>query len=145
MVQNSEKQDICVLYRQYDGYLSAHGQELADFLRTMRIGNGIQGTPDVGTFANGLECLAGQMVAHFKKDSMVGGFYMHPSGTRDVGEEYTYIVTSKDGKPHMAIHEGSVAFFGMPGSTPSKDMPCIWEGFASDFNAEQIEAGQTKH
>lgn len=52
------------MYRQYDGYPSGHGQELADYLKTFRITNGISGDP-INT-ANGMACLAAQIVAHFK-------------------------------------------------------------------------------
>ena len=65
---------IC-LYRQFDGYPSGHGSELADFLNKIEIGNGISGKREIGEFANGMGCLAAQLVAHFKKS--VGGFYIH--------------------------------------------------------------------
>jgi hypothetical protein len=135
-VVQEDNKDVMVMYRQYDGYPDGHGQELAEFLKGVSIGSGISGDKEMGSFANGLGCLAAQIVAHFK--TQAGGFYLYPSGTRDCGEEFTYIVTAKDGKPWIKVHEGTVAFFGSPGTVKAADMPCIWEGFAGDFESAMV-------
>ena len=80
---------IVCLYRQFDGYPSGHGAELADFLNKIEVGNGIPGKPEMGEFANGMGCLAAQLIAHFKKS--VGGFYMH-SVENGGGVDYEYHV-----------------------------------------------------
>lgn len=67
---------IMCMYRQFDGYLEGHGQELANFLNELTIGNGISGKPELFTFANGMGCLAAQMIVWFKKTP--GGFYIYP-------------------------------------------------------------------
>jgi hypothetical protein len=77
--------ELCVMYRQMDGYPSGHGAELKDFLKGMRIVNGINSSLRGTKFANGMPCLAAQMVAHFKTDRE-GGFYLHPAGARGYGE-----------------------------------------------------------
>jgi hypothetical protein len=136
VVQENDK-DVIVMYRQYDGYPDGHGQELADFLKGITLGNGISGDKAMGTFANGMGCLAAQIVAHFKTEA--GGFYLYPGETRDCGEEYTYIVTARTGKPWIAIHEGTVAFFGQPGRIPASEMRCIWEGFADEFESAMVK------
>ncbi len=79
---------VC-LYRQFDGYPSGHGAELADFLNKIEVGNGILGKPEMGEFANGMGCLAAQLIAHFKKS--VGGFYIHAI-TDSGGVDYEYHV-----------------------------------------------------
>lgn len=139
--QDEDGNDTAVLYRQYDGHLESHGQQLADFLKPFTICNGIRSDlkPPI---ANGIGCLAAQAVKHFKDGP--GGFYLYPSKTRDVGEEYTYTVTERDGKPYLKVTEGAVAWFGQPGCIPAKDMPCIWEGDAKDFDAEAINAEREK-
>ena len=83
------KTPLMCLYRQFDGYPSGHGAELADFLNKIEVGNGIAGKPEMGTFANGMGCLAAQLIAHFKKS--VGGFYIHAI-TDSVGVDYEYHV-----------------------------------------------------
>ena len=81
---------VC-MYRQYDGYPSGHGLELAEFLTKRKIINGISGDTSK-TAANGMGCLAAQIVSHFKGDS-IGGVYLYsPVGRLDVFQEYEYHV-----------------------------------------------------
>jgi hypothetical protein len=91
IVYNSNKQPIVCMYRQCDGYPSGHGLNLANFLTPLSITNGIAQNAKMGESANGMGCLAAQMVAHFKKE--VGEIYLHPT-TPDVdyGQEYEYHV-----------------------------------------------------
>lgn len=116
-----KEEEICVMYCQCDGYPSGHGEELKQFLRGMKIVNGINSTLSGTKFANGIPCLAAQLIAHFKKDRE-GGFYLHPAGTRGCGADYVYIVSGKfnDAEPHLEV-------FGR-GEAP------IYSGPASGFN-----------
>jgi len=79
---------ILNLYRQYDGYIRGHGAELAEFLNGLKLVNGFG--REEKNIANGMGCLAAQMVAHFK-DS-VGGFYIHAVTETDCGQDYEYHV-----------------------------------------------------
>ena len=82
---------IMCMYRQFDGYLEGHGQELANFLNELTIGNGISGEPELFTFANGMGDLAAQMIVWFKKTP--GGFYIHPIElNQDALQEFEYHV-----------------------------------------------------
>ena len=82
---------IMCMYRQFDGYLSGHGQELANFLNELTVGNGISGKPELFNFANGMGCLAAQMIVWFKKTP--GGFYIHPIElNQDCWQDYEYHV-----------------------------------------------------
>lgn len=119
--------ELVVMYRQCDGYPSGHGKELKEFLSGMKIVNGINSTLRGTKFANGMGCLAAQMLAHFKKDRE-GGFYVHAAGSRDCGEEYTYIVSGKFGDI-----EPSLEVFGWRGKQ-------IYSGPASGFNPMAEEA-----
>lgn len=109
IVDGNSNTEICVLYRQFDGYPSGHGAELKAFLDGFTIVNGIgERKPKL---ANGAGCLAAQIIAHFKAD--VGGFYLHPAGTRDCWEDYTYTVTAKVGEPlHLKVEGGSTIYDG---------------------------------
>jgi hypothetical protein len=79
------------MYRQFDGYPSGHGSELAEFLTPMQVINGIGSEQNkVGRFANGMGCLAAQMIAYFKNS--VGGFYIHPVTDTDCWQDYEYHV-----------------------------------------------------
>lgn len=87
-VYDENRQVIINMYRQFDGYLSGHGAELAEFLNSGKLINGY--SDSTAAEFNGMGCLAAQMIARFKK--AVGGFYLYPTDTRNVGEEYVYHV-----------------------------------------------------
>jgi len=79
---------IVCMYRQFDGYPTGHGKELAEFLLSGRMVNGLSGMGKELQF-NGMGCLAAQMVAKFKTSS--GGFYLHaPKLNQDLWQEYEY-------------------------------------------------------
>ena len=89
-----------------------------------------------------MECLAAQLVSHFKGDQ-IGNFYLYPSGTRDCGEEYIYTVYKgeREGKPTeimLKVQAGCVTYFGLPG-TKQGNMPVIYNGLASEFDPEAAE------
>ena len=89
--------EIAVMYRQYDGYPEGHGQELKEFLAGFEIVNGFGcGDDQPIKQANGMDCLAAQIIAHFKTD--IGNIYLMPAGTRDAGEEYIYTVKPSNGR-----------------------------------------------
>ena len=87
---NSTKQKdrLCCMYRQFDGYPSGHGKELAEFLAGSEMVDGY-GDKTAKQF-NGMGCCAAQMVSHFKEG--VGGFYLFPTNTKDAWQEYEYHV-----------------------------------------------------
>jgi hypothetical protein len=106
-VYEDETPIIC-MYRQLDGYPSGHGIGLSEFLTKLKIANGISGNPELFSFANGMGCLAAQMIVWFKKTP--GGFYIHPVDPQDCWQEFEYHVYEnkvvvKD--PTEVIFEGS--------------------------------------
>jgi hypothetical protein len=106
-VYDDNRKVLC-MYRQFDGYPSGHGRELAEFLAGFdAIVNGIS-LGETRKIANGMGCLAAQLVANFKVDA--GGFYLYPTSTKDAGQEYEYHIYTdkivvKD--PTDKIFEGS--------------------------------------
>ena len=84
-----EPRPLICLYRQYDGYPTGHGRELADFLDGMKVVNGLGSETE--KLANGMGCLAAQLVANFKVEA--GQFYMEEARLQnDCGQEYEYHV-----------------------------------------------------
>ena len=79
---------IINMYRQFDGYPTGHGQELADFLLSGELVNGYSEKQSVQF--NGMGCLAAQMIANFKNS--VGGFYIYSIDSTDCWQEYEYHV-----------------------------------------------------
>ena len=86
-----QRKPITCMYRQYDGYMSGHGVELAEWLSGYTVVNGIPLDKSEPMF-NGMDCLAAQMFAHFKTEA--GGIYcVHPD-TKDCWEEYLYEISN---------------------------------------------------
>ena len=91
------------MYRQYDGYPDGHGIDLAEFLKDIKIVNGIQ-YPSNELIANGSGCLAAQMIKHFKDG--VGNIYLQTHDNENRGEEYIYTLYPKKNEPtYIAIYE----------------------------------------
>lgn len=93
-------QALLCMYRQFDGYPSGAGQEIADFAKGFTIVNGFSPGQEnaVGTIANGAGCFAAQLVAHFKK--AIGGFYLCTAEQdQDSGQEYEYHLFVQEGVP----------------------------------------------
>ena len=83
-----ENKPIVNMYRQFDGYPSGHGQELAEFLLSGELVNGY--SDETAKVFNGMGCLAAQMIVHFKKS--VGGFYIHAVTDTECWQDYEYHV-----------------------------------------------------
>ncbi len=143
IVLDEDGNEICVLYRQFDGYPTGHGEELREFMNGFRVVNGYGSTNENIKMANGMGCLAAQLIAHFKNG--IGGFYLHAAGTRDCGEEYIYTIYQQ--KDHVVLPEaiwlklqaGAVTYFGLPG-TKQANMPVIFEGLLDEFDPPTVEA-----
>ena len=81
-----ENKPVVNMYRQFDGYPSGHGQELAEFLLSGELVNGYSDEKD--KVFHGMGCLAAQMIVNFKKS--VGGFYIYPIESNDCWQDYEY-------------------------------------------------------
>ena len=86
---------IVTMYRQYDGYPSGHGKELAEFIGQGKMVNGF-GSNEPQLVFNGMGCLAAQVVANFKDGP--GNIYLHRGGTTDCWEEWRYEVIYDGGE-----------------------------------------------
>ena len=110
---------VCNMYRQFDGYPTGHGAELAEFLNGGELVNGLGVERDQLQF-NGMGCLAASMVAHFKQTP--GGFYIHPVDITDCGQDYEYHIFSENGLLsgevfRIEVYNCGCNMFGMSGDT----------------------------
>ena len=62
--------------------------QLADFLMSGTLANGLPAVDNVNKLFNGMGCLAAQVVAHFKK--CPGAFYLVATDLEKCGQEYEY-------------------------------------------------------
>lgn len=117
----SEQGDHLVsLYIQFDGYPSGVGQKLADFLGGKKLVNGY-GDATSQTQANGMGCLAAQLIAHLKDG--IGNVYVTEKGD---SQEYNYTISVVDGKYHLKCES---EYDGL-----------IYSGLYSDFDGAVVEA-----
>jgi hypothetical protein len=92
---------LCTIYGRFDGYYEHHGRELAAFLASRPVVNGIGSNRVV---FNGGGCLAAQVIAMLKRDdpngTAAGGYYLEAprerTGRRD---GFVYEVTCYDAMP----------------------------------------------
>lgn len=88
-VLNEEGDVILSMYSQFDGYPDGLGRSLVEFLKKIKMVNGIR-INEERKVANGMGCLAAQLVVEFKKEA--GGFYLT---TPDDEESYNYTIYSE--------------------------------------------------
>ena len=101
-IKDNENKTLVVLYRQYDGYQDCHGKELKEFLESKSLVNGISiseytrwlATGRCNSIANGMGCLAAQLIAKVKDG--VGLFYIYPEGAADEWVDFSYTVYPTD-------------------------------------------------
>jgi len=117
---------VCNMYRQFDGYPTGHGAELAEFLNDGELVNGLGVERDQLQF-NGMGCLAAQMISYFKKE--FGGFYIHPTDVTDCGQDYEYHVSEKKNGLYVEVYNCGCNFFGMSGDTHK----LIFQGNLKEF------------
>ena len=106
------------IYQQFDGYPEYMGVHLGEFLKDIKIINGIQDRSLESKTANGPGCLAAQLVGHLK--DTVGDTYLIECEGKpgDAWDEYIYTLYPKEGEPtYIAIYSVSreeCIFVGTP-------------------------------
>lgn len=102
---------ILSMYGQFDGYPDGLGKELAEFVASKTIVNGIPLHAEKAKLANGMSCLAAQIVAHFKKSDEPGNFYLYPCD--DEGDAYVdYIYEVRKDSLRCLDRENEVLYDG---------------------------------
>ena len=117
---------IINMYRQYDGYPSGHGLELAEFLTQGRLVNGLSGKNE--TVFNGMGCLAAAMIANFKQSA--GGFYIYSVESTECGQDYEYHVYQVGDDIRVRVTNRGCNMFGL---TQSDTNDNIFDGTAVEF------------
>ena len=83
--RGEELTHLVSVYQQYDGYIDGVGHEIAEYILSKKMCNGIPLGINTDNLANGFDCLIAQFIRDFKKD--VGGLYIT---TEDNIQEYNY-------------------------------------------------------
>ena len=122
----TSKQVLTTMYRQMDGYMEGHGVELAEWLAEFTVVNGL-GVGETRKVANGADCLAAQMFAHFKNGP--GSIYLYPPGARNCGENYIYYIYVNGSEINVWVKDAC-------------DNKYIFKGTAKEFLTETQELCQ---
>ncbi len=131
--EKKEKQvkiKLVKMYRQYDGYPSGHGTELADFLNSGKVVNGIGSRDEKQILFNGAGCLAAQMIAHFKDGA--GGIYIEPITAKHCGQEYEYEVIVDFDTKEVTMKCIEVGYIDSKGDY-KRGKRVLFEGKPADF------------
>jgi len=108
------RKPLVSIYRQMDGYPSGMGKELADFIKDIKIVNGIGFNVVLNRIANGAGCFAAQLIKHLKHD--VGSIYITTADDRQQYDYHLYVVPSSDpfkddGYIWVIVREGKKKLF----------------------------------
>lgn len=110
------------IYQQYDGYPEYMAVEYAEWLKDLKIINGLGNNKNLNEIANGAGCFAAQFIAKFK--DRAGQMYLHPIDNEIGWAEYIYTLYPKEGHDtYMSIYKVStrtVIFVGKPGAVLKK-------------------------
>ena len=134
---------IINMYRQYDGYPTGHGAELAEFLTPFEMVNGIS-INETRKVANGMGCLAAQLVHNFKgsvggeesiamkgrSPNLAGQFYLYPTSAVDCGQDYEYHIYKDAEGLRVRITDRGCNMFGL---TMSDKNDAIFDGTLAEF------------
>lgn len=123
------------VYRHYDGYLSGHGAWLADFLKMIRVKNGISGDWDKARDVNGPGRLAARLVVDMYDNDLEPDLMPHNT---DCGQEYHYQISVEFGVDwegagapvSVAVFDGPIVFFGCGGDECTNK---IFDGSVEEF------------
>ncbi len=110
---NNENQTLVNVYKHWDGYPEAFGQQILDIISGREITKGIEGTgfpngstcgaPQFGGSFNGFSCLVASFISLMK--DKVGDVYIEPkSSFGGMGEDYLYTVKQQqDGLVKVSV------------------------------------------
>ena len=85
--RGDKKVELVNIYQQWDGYVEGKGYDLANFLKSKKIINGISSGKNNSNYANGFGCLIAQYIKEFKEE--VGNLYITDLDNK---QEYNYEV-----------------------------------------------------
>jgi len=110
------------IYQQYDGYPEYMAVEYAEWLKDIKIINGLGGNKNLNEIANGAGCFAAQFIAKFK--DRAGQMYLQAIDNEIGWAEYIYTLYPKaDHDTYMSIYKVStrtVIFVGKPDAVLKK-------------------------
>lgn len=104
--------DLLTIFTAHDGQPENMGMSLYHRFKNTKLVYPAPISANLCDFANGMQCLAAQVVEYLKKE--VGNCYIYPADSRNKGEQYIYTLYEKDNIPRMSVSKiySSVSFYG---------------------------------
>lgn len=90
------------IYKQFDGYPSGLGEEIAECLGKRELVNGYNNEK---TQVNGIGCAAALLISHLKGDDAGGVYISKTLGEHDAWHDYSYDIYVQDDELYMQITE----------------------------------------
>lgn len=124
------KNNLVLMYVQFDGYPEGHPQDTAKWLAGGKVVNGISLSETAPLVFNGAGCLAGQLVAKYKQGA--GGVYICPISHRGkCGENYVYdIIVDSDTKEIEFVAYDNQTGWGEKSRVKTKE---LFRGTPADY------------
>ena len=123
-VKAADGTTLVTIYRQFDGYPNGIGADIKAAIGGKMIVNGFN---DAATQINGIESAAAMLVASLANPKKTGNVYIFKPDTVDVGEEYAYTISEKDGRLWLVCR----TCYGAG--------KLLYEGLLDDFDPEAAE------
>jgi hypothetical protein len=128
-ISDEDGNHLVSIYRQFDGYFTGHGQELADFLKSKLLVKGYSDAESTNQ-AVGMGCLAALLICLLKKNR-IGNVYITDKDNRG---DYNYFVTYAGGKEQGMQVNIRVESYGK----------VVYDGTAKGFDGKELEAEELK-
>jgi hypothetical protein len=122
---------IITMYRQFDGYPTCHGRELAEFLSGRTLVK--YSSDESKQVSNGMSDLAAQLVCYFKKQHETGGIYLHtPIMGQFAWQEYEYHIWEDKVAIYKGVYQHSAPIF--EGSWAELEEYCSVERYGEEHD-----------
>lgn len=114
VIEDEDGNELCRIFRKFDGYPAVHGEALVSFLNRGVVTELLHNLDDSSWL--GMGDVATSLVAFLKSYSSVGGknawrapissgnqIALMPVGTKDIGEAYIYTVSYQGNKKNVEV------------------------------------------
>ena len=130
-VKKVKQNEICLIYRQYDGYPTGHPLETAEWLSTGKVVNGY-GANEKKLVFNGAGCLASQLIWKLKAGETGNTYVQSLSSRGNSWEDYLYdIIVKEDYSIEFVCYENDTTKTELFRGTPS--------AFVKKYKKEEVE------
>jgi len=123
---DADESIVCSFFRHWDAYPTGHGQDLADWLCSKSLVNGISGDFNKKTMFNRAGSMAVKLMNHIQD---LSGCEVLPTGSKDHWEDYTYHIYFDKHGLMIETNDGTIGI----------------KRLVEDYNGEEVEKAFTEY